>query len=787
MSLDSEFVVVGRIAQQPILRFKSSESNMQEVDDSSMSGSSSSSISGRGINDHRARSVDKTSNTGLDLFDLGPANPEAMHTLTFSVKQRNIDKLPELIKEVSFGTQTRLHYTREEVAALTANPEASAAVMSFLDSANKDGSIAIDAGPYGEHIAATAPVHVWSKLLKTDFRKVQVTPITTSSSSSASSEQDPSLRPKTFIRAMQYSLPSNLVSQLEDVHGTVQIPVPRKQFGKVVKKLTKEEIREYEEFTNSNDYSVLSSNSFLRAASNVQEIRAKSADHDIKDTGAGSTRNRKRLQSTQMTPAKLLTTYNIGSSYQASNNVSQVILSMLDLTLSEGDLTLFQNNIVGGGYSESVDAWYRQPGVDFTQDRETQICQTGQDCTEPNLDMQYIMSTAKYAVNSHHYFDDVFNWAIYMNTLSDSDIPKVGSISYGYLEDQLKSLYVSYLNSFNTEAMKLALRGVTILAASGDDGVANFQARDDPSLCGYNPSFPASNPYVTAVGGTQGPELSTPSTEVAAECSVSGITTGGGFSEYWDMPDWQRTEVETYLAGTQGQAAATGYGMSSSSGRGYPDISLGANSYVVYVGGNTYLVSGTSASSPVMAGLITLVNQHRVSNGGTTLGFVNPSLYLNASQYARDVTGGHNKCTAATGCNNCCAAGFNTDTGWDPVTGVGSLDFAQFFLVFTGVEMVTNIVIPEEDDGNTIAIPVNTIIWVVLVIVPVVCGIYFLYKIITQRQAAQTSAPNVVNVDQELAPVPQTTISYSQPVANHHSNTQPQQQVFVPVVYGRVV
>ncbi len=51
--------------------------------------------------------------------------------------------------------------------------------------------------------------------------------------------------------------------------------------------------------------------------------------------------------------------------------------------------------------------------------------------------------------------------------------------------------------------MQLGLMGVTILSASGDDGVAGDLARSDPLYCGYFPQFPASSPYVTAVGGTQ--------------------------------------------------------------------------------------------------------------------------------------------------------------------------------------------------------------------------------------------------------------------------------------------
>jgi subtilase family serine protease len=46
------------------------------------------------------------------------------------------------------------------------------------------------------------------------------------------------------------------------------------------------------------------------------------------------------------------------------------------------------------------------------------------------------------------------------------------------------------------------VRGVTILASSGDDGAVSTSAAGNPLACGYNPSFPATSPYVTAVGGT---------------------------------------------------------------------------------------------------------------------------------------------------------------------------------------------------------------------------------------------------------------------------------------------
>lgn len=86
--------------------------------------------------------------------------------------------------------------------------------------------------------------------------------------------------------------------------------------------------------------------------------------------------------------------------------------------------------------------------------------------------------------------------------------------------------------------------GVTLLASSGDDGAPGSQARGNAIFCGYSPSFPASSPYVTAVGGTMGPESGMP--EVSCTSDNGGvITTGGGFSNSYSQPSWQSQQVMT--------------------------------------------------------------------------------------------------------------------------------------------------------------------------------------------------------------------------------------------------
>ena len=118
--------------------------------------------------------------------------------------------------------------------------------------------------------------------------------------------------------------------------------------------------------------------------------------------------------------------------------------------------------------------------------------------------------------------DAFVTWSLNLaNSIIHSD---VYSISYAVAESYLVGY--SNANSFNTEIIKICAMGVTVLAASGDDGAAGYRYR---STCAYDPEFPATSPYVTAVGATMGVEKGT--TEVACQKDLGAlITSGGGFS-----------------------------------------------------------------------------------------------------------------------------------------------------------------------------------------------------------------------------------------------------------------
>lgn len=296
-------------------------------------------------------------------------------------------------------------------------------------------------------------------------------------------------------------------------------------------------------------------------------------------------------------------------------------------------------------------------------------------CGEASLDIQYLVAVAQGAPQTFYAVDPndqqpFLDWLIQLD--QDTNAPWVNSVSYGQDESAVAA---DELARFETEIQKLGVRGITVVVASGDDGVASQRVRQDASLCGFSPSYPATSPFVTAVGATQGPELG--KAEVAESSATGGlITSGGGFSRSYPAPAYQQASVAAFLAGSN----IPPLDQFTSTGRGYPDVSLLGHNYQVIIGGRVATVSGTSASAPVFAGLIALINSARFDAGKKSLGFVNPALYqLAASQPAifNDIVQGENRCAAGASNPNCCTFGFTATQGWDAVTGLGSINFVK--------------------------------------------------------------------------------------------------------------
>jgi len=324
-----------------------------------------------------------------------------------------------------------------------------------------------------------------------------------------------------------------------------------------------------------------------------------------------------------------------------------------DLFSFEDKFNLYKINIDKVVGNNNADACYQDPDS----------------CGEANLDVLYIMGMAQNAETWYWYSDDQSStWTDWIYAVAnDADSPLVHSISYGGYETDGDS----EMMTFSTEAKKLALRGMTIIVSSGDDGVSNFNVRKGSDYCGYNPSFPATSPYVTTVGATQGPEQGY--NEVACSSDTGGgITSGGGFSGYFKRPSYQDTAISYFFNNLQTKP----YDGYQAEGRGIPDVSIMGHNYLISLGGQWTEVSGTSASSPVFAAMMTLVNDLRMQNGKGPMGFLNQVLYSLDSSVWNDITSGNNACSSGNQDTAvCCNEGFTAQAGWDPVTGLGTPKF----------------------------------------------------------------------------------------------------------------
>eukprot|EP01041_Mallomonas_annulata_P011365 gene11365-23785_t len=318
---------------------------------------------------------------------------------------------------------------------------------------------------------------------------------------------------------------------------------------------------------------------------------------------------------------------------------------------------------------------------------------------EATLDIQYLLGMAP-GISTYVYSMGGLNpmslqnegFLAYLWTVgSQFHPPLVHSLSYGDTEssvfDPNSPGAIEYGNRVELEFAKMGLRGLTVIAASGDAGVCGNGAPSD-SCARPSPIWPASSPYVTAVGATQqinsddnvsGDDINGGEV-VCSICTGAGITSGGGFSDIHkrNKAPWQENVVRTYLDRNNDDIPPMNN--FNVEGRGYPDVALLGNDYEIVLAGGVATVSGTSASTPVFAGIISLLNDKRLSRGMSPLGFVNPFLYWaykKDSTAFTDITNGDNSCTCEEvgEVKEECTNKFSAAPGWDAATGLGSPRF----------------------------------------------------------------------------------------------------------------
>ena len=284
------------------------------------------------------------------------------------------------------------------------------------------------------------------------------------------------------------------------------------------------------------------------------------------------------------------------------------------------------------------------------------------------------------------------------------------SQSFGVTEQSFHSAAATQVARFEKVYQKAVANRVTVLSASGDFGTANPDKQGrvfpDPTV-----DWPSSDPLVTSAGGTWlqygwkwnptisandfysclntaadpttcfgqylNYDASATTTEAVWKEDWLPAATGGGRSVLFSTPSFQSGISASLLQGS----------------RGLPDLSWnaavdgGVLTYIGFLGGANngyYIIGGTSAASPQLAGVVALANQVRQQNGKQPIGYLEPVLYqLPASAFNDTVplTFGTGAGVTALDSNEQYGTGIPgmaTTSGWDLTTGFGSPNVPLF-------------------------------------------------------------------------------------------------------------
>jgi len=390
--------------------------------------------------------------------------------------------------------------------------------------------------------------------------------------------------------------------------------------------------------------------------------------HLVRPGGAGARAPMPRASiGDYMTPAKIKSAYNLASLTQTGAGETLAFFELSEY--SAADIAAYASNfgipaptlenvLVDGGPRHAA-----HPGdPDDVGDNER---------AEVTLDIELAAAVAP-GLTKILVYDGPNTDARLLDTYSkiaSENRASVVSVSWGLSEDETSAA------TRNAEAVvfqQMAAQGQSIFVASGDSG-----AYDDP----HNPNTlsvddPASQPYVTAVGGTTlylNAGENTYQRESAWMRSSGGRigSGGGGVSRVWSLPTWQAA------VSTNANGASTAHRM-------VPDVSLDADpatGYPIYFtatgqSGAWYAIGGTSAAAPIWAAFASLVNQKRVADGHARVGFANPMIYQIAQSDQSDLDfhdvddGSKNRYYAAT-------------IYYDLATGWGSFSGANLFASWT--------------------------------------------------------------------------------------------------------
>jgi len=363
----------------------------------------------------------------------------------------------------------------------------------------------------------------------------------------------------------------------------------------------------------------------------------------------------------KVTPEVLASTYAIGNvSVARGMTAHQAVAEFQGQRMNADDLSSFFTNLVPSA----------QPGDEKVLKFVHEDYKAGRG-VEAELDIQYIMGVSpgvgtefwEWAAND--FCADLFGFT---TKLLASNV-SVMSISYGWQGD-LKQVGCEgpQVETIDANWAKLAARGASVLISSGDSG-SGYKKKLFGGAKLY-PSWPASSPWVTAVGAT-----CFDGAVGAEQKATTQFGSGGGFSDLFDQSDatWQADVVAKYVAMGSSLPKFPASSHFPATGRATPDVSALGEGYQVKVGPSFESVGGTSASCPAFAGMVSLLNEARRQAGKPVLGFLNPFLYSHGDAFT-DITEGTNAISRG---GTPVKEGYAAAPGWDAATGLGVPIFSK--------------------------------------------------------------------------------------------------------------
>jgi hypothetical protein len=362
-------------------------------------------------------------------------------------------------------------------------------------------------------------------------------------------------------------------------------------------------------------------------------------------------------------PTQLAAAYGMSSLYPSSGGGTGQTVALYELSdYTDSDITTFQSCYrvgpsvtrvaVDGGTSDTSGAGEVMLDADIVMSQ----------VPDASILIYVAPNTASGAIDEYR-------------AIVNQDRAQVISISWGLCETDAGWSDARTENNLFKQA---AAQGQTVFAAAGDNGSADCYGADGTTALAVDD--PASQPYVTGVGGTT---LAAIEPRREAVWNSGGHGGGGGISQLWAMPTYQNAVHTT----TSSSPCGTPSGC-----RQVPDVAASADpdhGYTVYCSvptacgsGGWTAFGGTSGAAPLWAAATVLLNDY--CGPQRRLGFANPALY-SASTGLNDVTSGNNDALKSN------SGAFPAGNGYDLATGLGAPNIAALAGVLCGTVPVASL------------------------------------------------------------------------------------------------